>query len=59
MGFSAVCPPIPHVVSFDERTVGELQDLFGRDVDLVEARTIRNPYFQQAVDRERVELYAA
>jgi hypothetical protein len=39
--------------------LGELQDLFTRDVDLVEARAIRNPYFQQAVDRERVELYAA
>jgi len=39
--------------------LAELQDLFGRDIDLVEARAIRNPYFQQAVDRERVELYAA
>ena len=37
----------------------DLQDLFGRRVDLVSAPAIRNPYFQQVVDRARVPLYAA
>jgi predicted nucleotidyltransferase len=37
-----------------------LQDLFGRNVDLVEQSAIRNPYFRQAVDRApRAVLYAA
>ena len=27
-----------------------LQDLFGREVDLVEEQTIRNPYFRKSVD---------
>ncbi len=37
----------------------DLEDLFGRKVDLVSARAIRNPYFQQVVDRTRIPLYAA
>ncbi len=36
-----------------------LQDLFGRDVDLVETAAIRNPYFLQSVAKYRVLLYAA
>jgi predicted nucleotidyltransferase len=36
-----------------------LQDLFGRDVDLVEMAAIRNPYFLQSVAKDRVLLYAA
>lgn len=36
-----------------------LQDLFRRDVDLVEMEAIDNPYFKQAVDRQRTVLYAA
>ena len=36
-----------------------LAALFGRPVDLVIASTIRNPYFRQAVDRSRTQLYAA
>ena len=36
-----------------------LQDLFGRDVDLVEVSAVRNPYFLQAIAGDRVLLYAA
>jgi uncharacterized protein len=36
-----------------------LQDLFDRDVDLVETAAIRNPYFLLSVARDRVLLYAA
>jgi uncharacterized protein len=36
-----------------------LTDLFGRDVDLVEAGAIRNPYFLRAIAKDRVLLYAA
>jgi len=34
-----------------------LETLFGRDVDLVTDRSIRNPYFRRAVDATRQPLY--
>ncbi len=37
----------------------DLEDLFGRKIDLVSAGAIRNPYFRQVVDATRVPLYAA
>jgi hypothetical protein len=37
----------------------DLEDLFGRKIDLVSYRAIRNPYFKEVVDRTRVQLYAA
>ena len=36
-----------------------LQDLFHRPVDLVVESAIRNPYFREAVDRDKALLYAA
>ena len=36
-----------------------LQELFGREVNLVMPSAIRNPYFQRSVDETRVPLYAA
>jgi predicted nucleotidyltransferase len=37
----------------------DLEDLFGRRIDLVSYRAIHNPYFKQVVDETRVNLYAA
>ncbi|HUB27806.1 MAG TPA: nucleotidyltransferase domain-containing protein [Tepidisphaeraceae bacterium] len=37
----------------------DLEDLFGRQVDLVSYRAIQNPYFKQVVDQTRLSLYAA
>jgi predicted nucleotidyltransferase len=37
----------------------DLQDLFQRDVDLIEIQAIDNPYFQQIIDTQRMVLYAA
>ena len=37
----------------------DLEDLFGRKIDLVSYPAIRNPYFKQVVDTTRVMLYAA
>lgn len=34
-----------------------LEGLLGRHVDLVNPRTIRNPYFLQAVNSSRVPIY--
>ena len=36
-----------------------LQAMFGRDIDLVESSTIKNPYFREAVESTRVPLYVA
>ena len=36
-----------------------LQDLFGRDVDLVEAKAVRNPYVLDSINRSRTVIYAA
>lgn len=36
-----------------------LEALFGRPVDLVVASSIKNPYFQESVDRTKSVVYAA
>jgi predicted nucleotidyltransferase len=46
--------------SFDfARLVIELEAVFGRRVDLVEERTIVNPFIRRAVQKDRHVLYAA
>ena len=37
----------------------ELEALFGRAVELVEASAVRNPYFLKAMERGRMVVYAA
>jgi predicted nucleotidyltransferase len=37
----------------------DLEGLFGCEVDLVERRAIRNPYFLEAIEEQRITLYAA
>jgi predicted nucleotidyltransferase len=37
----------------------DLEQLFGRPVDLVSSAGLRNPYFRQQVLQTREELYAA
>ena len=36
-----------------------LEDLLGRPVDLLEAQSIRNPYFRQRLEATQKLLYAA
>ena len=36
-----------------------LEDLFMRPVDLVESNSIRNPYFWESIESNRVLLYAS
>jgi predicted nucleotidyltransferase len=36
-----------------------LEDLFGRKIDLVDVRAIRNPYFLRSIAKDRVVFYAA
>ena len=37
----------------------ELEDLFGRKVDLLEASAVRNPYLIREINRQRVPVYVA
>jgi predicted nucleotidyltransferase len=37
----------------------DLEDLFERQIDLVEREPLRNPYFIQEIEETRVRLYAA
>jgi len=37
----------------------KLEEIFGRKVDVVEERAIRNPFFKQAIEKDRVNLYGA
>lgn len=34
-----------------------LQDLLGREVDLLEEKTIRNPYLRKGVDAHKMQIY--
>lgn len=36
-----------------------LESLFGREVDLLEQRAMRNPYLRREIDRQRQPVYAA
>ena len=48
------------VPGFADRYLGfaeALEELFGRPVDVLTERSIRNPYFRQAVDSTRQLLY--
>lgn len=69
-GFDPVQSDLDFLVTFQEIGFNEYADayfglledleaLFQRPVDLVVASAIQNPYFRQAVESERVLIYAA
>ncbi len=37
----------------------KLQDMFGRNVDLVEIKAVTNPYLLASINKNRSEIYAA
>ena len=39
--------------------LADLQDLFSREIDLVESAAVTNPYSKQSVDAHRTLIYAA
>jgi predicted nucleotidyltransferase len=51
-------PPGDHADSFFGLWFG-LEDLFGRKVDLIERKTVKNPYIGQAIHATRVMVYDA
>jgi predicted nucleotidyltransferase len=50
--------PVEHAhMYFDFLEV--LQDMFDRDIDLVEVKSVRNPYFLEVINKSRKRIYAA
>ncbi|MBI4716864.1 MAG: nucleotidyltransferase domain-containing protein [Planctomycetes bacterium] len=69
-GFDPARSDLDFVVEFNNFTVRnaadrffgllvDLEDLFGRRIDLISYCVIRNPAFKRVVDESRVTLYAA
>jgi uncharacterized protein len=69
-GFDARRSNLDFLVEFDELRANEyadayfgllekLQKLFQREVDLVVARSLKNPYLIESIQRSRALLYAA
>jgi predicted nucleotidyltransferase len=50
--------PVRHAKSYFGLLAG-LQDLFRREVDLVEIKAVTNPYFLKSIDKGRRPIYAA
>ncbi|MEO6194110.1 MAG: nucleotidyltransferase domain-containing protein [Thermoanaerobaculia bacterium] len=51
-------PPVEHADSFFG-LLEDLQRLFGRRIDLLEAEPIENPYRRESIERSRKVLYEA
>lgn len=69
-GFDFTKSDVDFVVSFETherrgyddvyfKLLADLRDLLGRPVDLIEARTVINPYFIASINRNKELLYAA
>ena len=50
-------PPAKHADAFFGLMDG-LSAIFERPVDLIEERTVQNPYLRQSIEQSRVNLYA-
>jgi hypothetical protein len=68
--FDSECSDLDFLVEFQQLRQGEyadtyfglleaLESLFNRHVDLVMSRAIKNPYFLEAINKNRKVLYAA
>lgn len=55
--FDSLCPREHADAYFG--LLSELQELFSRNIDLVELHAINNPYFLKTVEESRSALYAA
>jgi len=54
----APCTPTEHAQRY-LTLLEALQDIFDCEIDLLETRAIRNPYFLESINHDRVTLYAA
>lgn len=56
--FSEKLSPLEHGDSFFSLK-DDLEALFGREIDLVSYRVIKNPIFKEELDKTKITLYAA
>ena len=49
-------PPAQHANAYFG-LLADLKSLFGREIDLIEDKTIENPYFRESVDETRQTVY--
>ena len=50
--------PAEHAVAYFG-LLADLQDLFNRQIDLVEIKAVTNPYLLESLQKSRTEIYAA
>jgi len=53
-----IAEPVAHARAYFALLSG-LRDLFARDVDLIEIRAVKNPYFLESINRDRRQIYVA
>lgn len=69
-GFDAGKSDLDFLVEFESMPPGEyadaffglrehLESLFGRPIDLITSKSLRNPYLKASIDQTRERLYAA
>ena len=51
-----ICTPEQHAARYFG-LLAALQDLFARDIDLVEIKAVRNPYFRKDIESSRIGVY--
>lgn len=56
--FQADLEPLEHGETFFNLK-NQLEDLFGKPVDLISYRVVKNPVFKEELDRTKIKLYAA
>ncbi|WKN40807.1 nucleotidyltransferase family protein [Tunicatimonas pelagia] len=56
--FSESLSPLEHGDAFFSLKE-DLEELFGREVDLLSYRVVKNPIFKEELDKAKVTLYAA
>ena len=56
--FSESLSPLEHGDAFFSLKE-DLEELFGREVDLLSYRVVKNPIFKEELDKTKVSLYAA
>ena len=50
--------PVDHARSYFG-LLAALQDLFSREIDLLEIKAVTNPYLRESIDKGRRQIYAA
>ncbi len=52
------CQPSEHAMNYFH-LLEKLQDLFGRNIDLVEQKAVKNPFLIDSIKNNKCQIYAA